>query len=359
MVLSEPADPGSIAAVASGWLAELARLIEAGDTSGAGELFGPDASWRDIVALTGDIRSVGGQAAITGMLERGIKHISPASIRASATWPPSLARRADRQVIEVLFDFETDAGAGEGVVRLSLADGTPRAWTMLTALKTLRHRPERQGDQRPNNDDFRAHFGAPNWQDQRQAELSYADREPAVLIVGAGQAGLTLAARLRALDIDALVLEGSPRVGDNWRNRYHSLWLHNDVNLSHLPYLPFPATSPAYLSKDQMASWLEHYAEALDLNVWTAAKFFGSPRPPIISPPPTRGSSTRGPISFLVARERNRMAKAVSALGPISKASSKCPSLNCFRNRTAAWDEYQSWPSKSSMPASAHIRSRP
>jgi cation diffusion facilitator CzcD-associated flavoprotein CzcO len=276
VVLSEPADPGSIAAVASGWLAELARLIEAGDTSGAGELFGPDASWRDIVALTGDIRSVGSQAAITGMLERGIKHISPASIRASATWPPSLARRADRQVIEVLFDFETDAGAGEGVVRLSLADGTPRAWTMLTALKTLRHRPERQGAQRPNNDDFRAHFGAPNWQDQRQAELSYADREPAVLIVGAGQAGLTLAARLRALDIDALVLEGSPRVGDNWRNRYHSLWLHNDVNLSHLPYLPFPATSPAYLSKDQMASWLEHYAEALDLNVWTAARFRGA-----------------------------------------------------------------------------------
>ncbi len=49
---------------------------------------------------------------------------------------------------------------------------------MLTALKTLRRRPERQGAQRPNNDDFRAHFGAPNWQDQRQAELSYADREP-------------------------------------------------------------------------------------------------------------------------------------------------------------------------------------
>jgi hypothetical protein len=46
VVLSEPADPGSIAAVASGWLADLARLIEAGDTSGAGQLFGPDASWR-------------------------------------------------------------------------------------------------------------------------------------------------------------------------------------------------------------------------------------------------------------------------------------------------------------------------
>jgi putative flavoprotein involved in K+ transport len=273
---AEPGNPGSSAAVARAWLADLAGLIEAGDASRASELFGPDASWRDIVSLTWDIRSVSGQTAITGMLERCIKHVSPTSIRESATWPPILARRADRQVIEVLFDFETDVGDGEGVVRLSLAEGAPRAWTMLTALKTLRDHPERQGARRPNNDDFRSHFGAPNWLDQRQAELSYTDREPIVLIVGAGQAGLTLAARLRALDIDALVLESSPRVGDNWRNRYHSLWLHNDVNLSHLPYLPFPETSPAYLSKDQMGSWLEHYADALDLNVWTSARFGGA-----------------------------------------------------------------------------------
>jgi cation diffusion facilitator CzcD-associated flavoprotein CzcO len=263
-------------AVAQAWLGELAACLEAGDPGRAAELFRPDASWRDIVALTWDIRSVSGPAAITAMLGRCVKHVDPASIRISADWPPAEQRRADRPVIEVLFDFETDAGDGEGVVRLSLADGVPRAWTMLTALKALRDRPERQGAQRPNNDDFRSHFGAPNWLDQRQAELSYADREPTVLIIGAGQAGLTLAARLRALSIDALVLESSPRVGDNWRNRYHSLWLHNDVNLSHLPYLPFSATSPAYLSKDQMASWLEHYAQALDLNVWTAARFGGA-----------------------------------------------------------------------------------
>lgn len=48
---AEPADPASIAAAASGWLADLAGLIEAGDTSRAGGLFGPDAvrgatSWR-------------------------------------------------------------------------------------------------------------------------------------------------------------------------------------------------------------------------------------------------------------------------------------------------------------------------
>ena len=97
-----------------------------------------------------------------------------------------------------------------------------------------------------------------------------------MLIIGGGQAGLSLAARLHALEIDALVIERNPRVGDNWRNRYHSLWLHNETDLSHLPYLPFPDTWPVYLSKDQMAWWLEHYAGAMELNVWTGTRFDGA-----------------------------------------------------------------------------------
>ena len=279
MSASSPAEltePGAAASIAREWLGALAAVIEAGDASRAGELFRSDASWRDIVSLTWEIRSVSGQPAIAEMLGRCIKQVHPASIRVSESWPPHLRSRADRDVVEVLFDFETDDGDGEGVVRLSVDDGVPRAWTIMTALKALKDRPERQGTRRPYNDDFTTHFGTPNWLDQRQIETTYADREPAVLIVGAGQAGLTLAARLRALDIDALVVERSPRVGDNWRNRYHSLWLHNEVDLSHLPYLPFPDTLPAYLSKDQMASWLEHYADALELNVWAGATFSGA-----------------------------------------------------------------------------------
>jgi len=261
---------------AQAWLARLAALIESGDFSAAAELFRPDASWRDIVSLTWDIRSVEGEPGIAGMLRRGRQQIRPGSIRVSPTWAPLPQVRADREVMEVLFEFETGAGHGEGVVRLSLDGGSPQAWTVMTALRELTACPERQGAHRPYNDDFSSHFGAPNWLDQRQSEASYDGREPAVLIIGAGQAGLTLAARLGALGIDALVIERSPRVGDNWRNRYHSLWLHNEVDLSHLPYLPFPATWPAYISKDQMASWLEHYADVLEINVWTGTRFAGA-----------------------------------------------------------------------------------
>lgn len=44
--------------------------------------------------------------------------------------------------------------------------------------------------------------------------------------VGAGQTGLQIAARFKAMDIPTLVIETNERVGDNWRKRYDSLALH-------------------------------------------------------------------------------------------------------------------------------------
>ena len=96
-----------------------------------------------------------------------------------------------------------------------------------------------------------------------------------MLIVGGGQAGLSIAARLRALEVDALIVDRWPRVGDNWRRRYHALTLHNQVHVNHLPYLPFPPTWPVYIPKDMLASWFESYVEALELNYWTGTEFLG------------------------------------------------------------------------------------
>jgi putative flavoprotein involved in K+ transport len=59
-------------------------------------------------------------------------------------------------------------------------------------------------------------------------------------VVGGGQNGLSVAARLKQLKIDTLVIDKYPRIGDNWRVRYHSLALHNQVHVNDLPYMPFP-----------------------------------------------------------------------------------------------------------------------
>ena len=61
---------------------------------------------------------------------------------------------------------------------------------------------------------------------------------------GAGQGGLTAAARLKMLGVKCLIIDKNESVGDNWRDRYHQLVLHDPVYYDHLPYLPFPSTWP-------------------------------------------------------------------------------------------------------------------
>src|ERR1700733_14988133 len=78
------------------------------------------------------------------------------------------------------------------------------------------------------------------------------------------------------IGIDTLVVEKSPRVGDVWRSRYESLTLHNEVMANHFPYLSYPETWPVWLTKDHLASWLEGYAQFLDLNVWTGTEMTGA-----------------------------------------------------------------------------------
>jgi cation diffusion facilitator CzcD-associated flavoprotein CzcO len=94
-------------------------------------------------------------------------------------------------------------------------------------------------------------------------------------VIGGGQAGLSIAARLTQLGIDTLIIDRYPRIGDNWRTRYHALTLHNQVQVNHLPYMPFPPSWPTYIPKDKLAGWFEAYVESLELNYWTSTELEG------------------------------------------------------------------------------------
>ena len=96
-----------------------------------------------------------------------------------------------------------------------------------------------------------------------------------MLVVGGGQAGLSIAARLTQLQVDTLIVDREQRIGDNWRNRYHALTLHNQVQVNHLPYMPFPPNWPTYIPKDKLAGWFEAYVESMELNYWTATESRG------------------------------------------------------------------------------------
>jgi putative flavoprotein involved in K+ transport len=134
---------------------------------------------------------------------------------------------------------------------------------------------ERLEKTRPRGQVFSRDFRGPNWLDQRKASAAYVDRDPAVIVVGGGQAGLAIAARLKQLDLDTLIVDRWPRIGDNWRKRYHALTLHNQVHVNHLPYMPFPPNWPTYIPKDKLANWFEAYVDAMELNYWTGTEFTG------------------------------------------------------------------------------------
>jgi len=88
------------------------------------------------------------------------------------------------------------------------------------------------------------------------------------VIVGGGQGGIALGARLRQLDVPTIIVDKHPRAGDQWRNRYKSLCLHDPVWYDHLPYLKFPDNWPVFSPKDKIADWLESYTRVMELNYW-------------------------------------------------------------------------------------------
>jgi cation diffusion facilitator CzcD-associated flavoprotein CzcO len=268
--------PGTeaLAAHAQRWLAQLEGALAEPDRARCSGLFHPESYWRDLLALTWDIGTVCGPAAIAAALaahagRSGLTRIELDPDRA----PPRTVQRAGTEAIEAIFRFETAQGRGSGVLRLTPDAGDDRrlkAWTLLTALEGLKAFPEQVGRARPTGESYARDFRGPNWLDRRTAAATYADRDPTVLVVGGGQAGLSIAARLAQLQVDALVVDRWPRIGDNWRRRYHALTLHNQVHVNHLPYMPFPPSWPSYIPKDKLAGWLEAYVASMEINYWPA-----------------------------------------------------------------------------------------
>ena len=266
----------NILIAAENWLAQFeAALAGTGDGS-LTALFHPDSFWRDVLALSWNIQTINGGDAIVKELQA----CGPARPKNLAIDParaaPRRATRAGTNSIEAIFKFETAVGRGNGILRLipDQADGNRlKAWTLLTALDELKGFEEQQGNRRPRGNAYSRDFRGPNWLDQRKASAAYADRDPTVLVVGGGQAGLAIAARLKQLNIETLIVDRGLRIGDNWRKRYHALTLHNQVQVNHLPYMPFPPNWPVYIPKDKLANWFEAYVDAMELNFWTGTEF--------------------------------------------------------------------------------------
>jgi putative flavoprotein involved in K+ transport len=252
------------------WVDRFSDALGRRDVAAAAGLFGADSYWRDLVAFSWNITTVEGRAGITDLLAATLERTDPREFR--VTEPPTRSRG----VTQAWLEFRTSAGRGAGFLRLRDDGG---AWTLLTTLEELDGREEPIGARRPHGEGYAADHGR-TWladRDRARAELG-TSRQPEVLIVGGGQGGIALGARLRHLGVPTVIVERNARPGDSWRRRYKTLALHDPVWFDHLPYLDFPRTWPVFASKDQMGDWLESYVTVMDLDYWgsttaTAARY--------------------------------------------------------------------------------------
>ena len=87
------------------------------------------------------------------------------------------------------------------------------------------------------------------------------------VIVGGGQAGLSIGYHLKQQGRSFVILDASERIGDPWRKRWDSLRLYSPASYDGLPGMRFPAQRTDYPTKDEMADYLEAYATHFELPV--------------------------------------------------------------------------------------------
>ena len=246
----------------SRWLSRFEKALAAGDAVAAAELFAVQSYWRDLIAFTWNIKTLEGRDEITAMLDATLPGTRPSGWRLDGE-----AEEADG-VTSGWITFETALARGRGHGRLR--DGL--CWTLLTAMTELKGHEERRGPTREPGAEHGVQRGRRTWLERKQAEeaeLGYAT-QPYCLVIGGGQGGLGLGARLRRLGVPTIIIDKHARPGDAWRNRYKSLCLHDPVWYDHMPYLPFPDHWPVFAPKDKIGDWLEMYARIMELNCWNS-----------------------------------------------------------------------------------------
>ncbi|SDT34270.1 flavin-containing monooxygenase [Bradyrhizobium canariense] len=264
--------------IAGEWISAFGAALEGRSERALSGLFAPDSHWRNLFGISWRLATFSGRERLVNELPQRATQVRATGFRIdAAAMMPRRAVVAGRDVIEAVFSFDTTNGPGAGALRLlssSTSGGLAAAWTISTLLDFNRICEARSNSSM--NISHTRDFADPDWLEQRQQSVSFADREPDVLIVGGGHAGISAAVELKRIGLDALVIDREERVGDNWRLRYRGLKLHNKTPVYHLRYLPFPVTFPDYIPKDQIANWLESYVDIMEVNFWTKTSFEGA-----------------------------------------------------------------------------------
>src|SRR5688500_7641877 len=171
------------------WLSRFEEALARGDAEGAAELFLQDSYWRDLAAFTWNLTTVEGPDGVRDMLEATLANAKPRGFATTA--PPAEAEG----VTEGWFAFETATGGGDGRVRRKGG----KAGMLLAALRERKGHEGPRGAARPHGVEHGADRDRETWLEAREREAQELGhtRQPYGVIVGGGQGGIGLAARLR------------------------------------------------------------------------------------------------------------------------------------------------------------------
>ena len=217
--------------------------------------------WRDLFAFTGSLRTFYVNDVVPTwqklVKQAGVKnmHLVPGTVRLISQGP-------DMNWFDAAYAFETTSTpAIEGTILLSIADG--RIWLIRSILDRLKDHPDID-EYKPQSD--------PEGSTVTKSTTNGATEDKHVFgcaVIGAGQAGLSVAGRLKSQDVDYVVLDRNSRVGDAWRNRYDTVKLHTTRDSSYLPFnRTFDTSYPVYLSKDDLATGYEEWVNHFKIKVW-------------------------------------------------------------------------------------------
>ncbi|KAL3682456.1 hypothetical protein R1sor_000478 [Riccia sorocarpa] len=249
--------------IVEAWLSKFDETLKKQDIEHLVTLFDEEECfWRDLTAFTWNLYTAESRDEIAAMMKSTLAETKPSG------WKIDSPVQEMDGILSVFLRFETAVGRGRGYLRLRGG----KCWTLLTAMTELKGHEEPLGRERPLGVKDGNIPGRKTWYQTRLEEiqdLGY-KTQPYVVIIGGGQAGIILAARLRMLKVPTIIIEKNARPGDSWRSRYESLCLHDAVWFDHLPYIPFPSNWPVFSPKDKMGDWLEAYVNLMEINYWSS-----------------------------------------------------------------------------------------
>ncbi|KAJ0104373.1 hypothetical protein J7T55_011157 [Diaporthe amygdali] len=220
-------------------VSRLSEVLGKGDAQGFADLFLEYGVWRDKLSFTWDYRTFNFTPAILKAATDILPNTKATNFKFLTPAPKIDRPYPDYSQLQFVVSFETDAVVASAVINAVLTKNGWKIYTMHTVAESLKQFPEL-----PPAD---GHMTGPiSWEKQRALDVDAAD--PEILIIGGGQ---------------------NEEIGDVWKKRYEYLSLHFPHWADDLPYFPYPKRWPTYTPAQKQGVYMEWYASALELNIWT------------------------------------------------------------------------------------------